>query len=171
MLLKFDGNGVNCGRNPAFNTADAMTVTAWIKVQTSEQDIAYHTIIDKGRACWRLIWAKQTDALAFEGSGLDVPSDAPYSGVRGKRNVSDGGWHHAAGVYDGDFLLLYVDGILDATANASGTIHSNVMDLWIGKESGSSQWYGNWSGLIDDVRIYNRALSADEIIELYNDTK
>ncbi|MBA7686918.1 hypothetical protein ES703_95378 [subsurface metagenome] len=69
-------------------------------------------------------------------------------------------------------LVLYVDSILDSSNIARGEININDSAVWIG---GNAMKVGEenrkWNGCIDDVRIYNRALSAEEIVELYNETK
>ncbi len=83
------------------------------------------------------------------------------------------GWHHFVGTYDGRYTKLYIDGelknTLDSTTNANiGYNHNN--SLIIGAEAGSGTVPAGeyFSGSIDDVRIYNRALTAEEITSLYN---
>jgi hypothetical protein len=70
--------------------------------------------------------------------------------------ITDGDWHRIALVWDGSNRTLYVDDIAVAQDAQPDLVGSNN-DLYIGtgkaKESGSF-----WSGLIDDVRIYNRAV-------------
>jgi hypothetical protein len=80
-------------------------------------------------------------------------------------NVNDGRWHHIAGVYDGTKACLYIDGVLSGPADLYGRFATNNDPIYIGEES-TNQMYG-WNGLIDDVRIYSYALSAEEISELY----
>jgi hypothetical protein len=76
-------------------------------------------------------------------------------------DVNDGQWHHAAGVYDGSMLYLYVDGMLDNSMPSSGSIATNSYDVCIGENSQVTGRY--WDGLIDDVQVYKRALSSEEI--------
>ena len=62
--------------------------------------------------------------------------------------------------YDGSLLVLYVNGVQVASKALSGTIQASTNPLWIG----GNQPYGEYfNGLIDDVRVYNRALSQAEI--------
>jgi len=78
----------------------------------------------------------------------------------------DGTWIHAAATYDGVNLRLYINGIENATPVAyAGPIAANTSDLTIG---GIATRY--YKGQMDDVRIYNRALSAAEITQLYTNT-
>ena len=109
-------------------------------------------------------WNKNT--LEFACSGLVVPGN-DWGPVYGNTDVNDGHWHHVAGVYDQQNIYLYVDGKLDASVAASGTIRVNEEPVYIGENSEVSNRF--WNGLIDDVRIYNYALSAEEISEITRD--
>jgi len=83
--------------------------------------------------------------------------------------VNDGKWHHVAGVYDGTKLYLYVDGELDNSEYASGSIATNNYNVWIGAWiDPKGQIVGReWNGLIDDVRIYSYALGEADIKAVY----
>jgi PKD repeat protein len=69
-------------------------------------------------------------------------------------------WSHLAGTYDGATMKFYVNGLLVASKAQTGTIVSSSDPLTIG---GNLLYGENWKGLIDEVRIYSRALSQDEI--------
>ncbi|MFH1399346.1 MAG: LamG-like jellyroll fold domain-containing protein [Candidatus Woesearchaeota archaeon] len=78
----------------------------------------------------------------------------------------DTDWHHVVGVYDGTKGMLYVDGVKQADEDTMDLVHTSD-DLIIGR------WYTDFGGLyfngtIDDVRIYNRSLSAQQILANYN---
>ena len=62
-------------------------------------------------------------------------------------------------------MYLYVDGFLDAYDMSYGDININTEELLIGSNSGSNLWEGE----IDDVRIYNRAITEGEILYLYSE--
>ena len=69
-------------------------------------------------------------------------------------------WTHLATTFDGAVVRLYVNGALAASTSVSGSMAASTGVLRIG---GNSIW-GEWfAGLIDEVRVYNRALSAGEI--------
>ena len=84
--------------------------------------------------------------------------------MRGNRGVNDGKWHHTVGVYDGNKLYLYVDGELDVSAPATGSMDRNGWEVLIGDNAERPGRF--WNGLIDDVRIYNYALTAEQIREV-----
>ena len=73
----------------------------------------------------------------------------------------DNNWHHVVAIHEDDFVRLYIDGVLKAEeTGAAGVDVNNTWGLFIG---GHLYWSQPFHGFIDEVRIYNRALSADEI--------
>jgi len=78
-----------------------------------------------------------------------------------------GDWHHVVGTYDGSTMTIYVDGKLEGFKGWSGDIVIRSDPLYIGRRviGGKDGFYFN--GAIDEIRIYNRALTEDEIKELY----
>jgi len=161
--LEFDGDGdyVDMGKDPAFDIENQITISVWIKVNAFDKD--WQNIISKGDRAWRLQrnWNKNT--LEFACSGLVVPGN-DWGPIYGNINVNDGHWHHVAGVYDQQKIYLYIDGNLDSSTAASGTIRVNEEPVYIGANSQIPDRFYN--GLIDDVRIYNYALNPEEISEI-----
>jgi hypothetical protein len=77
----------------------------------------------------------------------------------------DGRWHHLAGVFSSKGIDLYFDGALrDHDANTQPILYRANGTLWIGREAPPS--IRDYRGELDDVRMYNRALSANEIAAL-----
>ncbi len=76
---------------------------------------------------------------------------------------NDGKWHFVAGVYDGTTQYLYVDGVLKGSQQRTYS-NTNNIDITIGGLVGNSYF----NGLIDDVRIYSRAISDSEIQTIIN---
>jgi hypothetical protein len=79
--------------------------------------------------------------------------------------LMDGNWHHVAYVSTGAAAtqLMYVDGTLQGTVTATPNL-SGGSTATIASQNGSNYFHGT----IDDVRVYNRALSAAEVAGLYN---
>src|SRR5262249_52367666 len=69
-------------------------------------------------------------------------------------------WTHVAATYDGSLVRLYVNGNQVSSQSCVGSIITSSGVLRIG---GNSFWGEYFNGLIDEVRIYNRALSGSEI--------
>jgi hypothetical protein len=74
-----------------------------------------------------------------------------------------GSWYHVAGVFDGSSLRIYLNGSMEASKSFSGLIRESSAPLLIGRNGGGGD---SFKGMIDDLRIYGRALSASEIQSL-----
>jgi hypothetical protein len=167
--LLFDGKGdwVHVANESNFDCTSEVTVAAWIKVNRFDKD--YQAIIAKGDSAWRIQRNQGADSIEFACSGLKIPSGNQYGGLYGEKSVNDGKWHHVAGVYNGEKMILYVDGKEDASQPASGPIANNDEPVYIGENVEMTGRF--WNGLIDDVRVYNYALSNGQITALYNEGK
>jgi hypothetical protein len=88
--------------------------------------------------------------------------------------VGDGNWHHVVATYEittGD-ANLYIDGSLDISETLdSGEIIIGTENLYVGVGNFYGGFTNYFNGIIDEVRIYNRALSADEIRRHYEQTR
>lgn len=161
QAFSFDG-GNGCVSIPDSPLLDSLgsniTIEAWIKVNVFSQ--GWQAIVTKGDNSWRLQRNGWNSTIAFDTddlSNFSLPSS---------KTLDDGQWHHVAAVYDGAFKYLYIDGALDASAPATGSIHQNSYPICIGE---NAEMTGrNFNGLIDEVSIYNRGLSAVEIAAIYN---
>jgi hypothetical protein len=152
QAINLDGSNdyVNCGNDSSFNITDSITLSALIKGTFNN---SWDPIIAKGLD-WQLTRGMGNEAFFYcLGPGFII----------GSTNINDDQWHHVVGVYDGLRLSLYVDGKLDSFKQASGSLMVSGSNLCIGGSASTS-----FNGLIDDVRIYNRALSVEEIRTLYS---
>jgi len=165
--LHFDGDGdcVEVSNESAFDITGLLTVAAWIKV--TQFDKGWQAIVTKGDSTWRIQRRQQTDSLEFACSGLQMADGNQWGNLNGEKSINDGQWHHAAGVYDGQKMSLYVDGKLDVSVKAWGSLNADDFSVVIGENSQARMLQGrSWNGLIDDVRIYDYALSEKEIAAL-----
>jgi len=153
ISLDGDGDYVDCGLDPKFDITDYITFTYWIKVFAFDK--GWNTVISKGDDSWRSSRAGTNNFMEASVSG--TTGDYTY----GVTPVDDGQWHHVGWVYDGTMNYLYVDGEVDATEESTGQINISSYPLWIGDNSQLP--VSCWNGLIDDVQIYNRALSQEEV--------
>ena len=153
--LELDGDGdfVEVLNESNFDLANAMTLAAWVKIYAPKNDMK---IISKG-AAFCVGRDYDYDVLTFSSDCIGMP-------ITGTISVFDFKWHHVAVTYDGTTESLYVDGILDIARTAPGDVILNDENVLIGNFSliSDSQWWGQ----IDDVRIYNRALSQQELLNI-----
>ena len=87
-------------------------------------------------------------------------NDGNYQGVAGPNPLPLNEWTHLVGTYDGQYQRLYVNGKEVANSKQNGLIQQSTSELRIG---GNSLWGEYFQGYIDEVRIYNRALTATEV--------
>jgi hypothetical protein len=140
-----------------FGTGD-FTLEAWIQM-TSASEGPRHIIgkrmdeVEPYEHGWTRLYSLDGFILFEFSPGLSGSTDTPYD---------DGNWHHIVGTREGGTVSLYVDGELIVSGTQTVDV-SNSASFKIGK------WYFEYSfnGKIDDVRLYNRALSAAEVAEHY----
>jgi len=160
--LSFDGVNeyVDCGNDTSLDITDAITVSAWYYSYNRDN---WETILCKGanypNDIYNLGYESTTNTVTFI---LNFVSAGRQS-INYIKNLEDG-FHHVAGTYDGTTMRLYIDGVEVNFDNYTDTIKTDNNPLQIGMRSSS---YIPAKGLIDEVRIYNTALTADEIKVLY----
>jgi hypothetical protein len=173
-----DAGYVNLG-NPAlldFGAGD-WTVTAWFKTgMTGTGDDNDGTVFAKGGDStgghrYALIMSQVTEGAVSLVCDDDVTKEQANSTTK----TNDDRWHFVAGQREGTFIRIYIDGRLEATEpvevgyNLSGTTQHNAYIGAITDHSKGSL-YKLFIGLIDDVRVYGRALSEGEILWLAGKT-
>ena len=88
-----------------------------------------------------------------------------------KASISTGQWYHFVGVYDGSNVLLYVNGVAYGTPAAlTGSLQNTTSEFFIGKR-GFGLTNTSFDGKIDEVGIFNVALTAQEVSSIYNATE
>jgi hypothetical protein len=164
--LELDGadDCVDLGNDPRFAITGPITICAWIKVKVFDKE--WQALVTKGDSSWRLQrnWGQNT--LEFACTGVPVPG-ALVGSLFGTVNLNDGRWHHVAAVYDGTRISLYTDGRLDTSVEAAGTLRTNNYKVLLG--ANDEKPGRNWSGLIDDVRIYSYGLTGEEVAKICKD--
>ena len=104
------------------------------------------------------------DTIKFQ-----IYSSGAYSSV--STSIPDTNWHHWCGTFDGRYLKLYMDGVLKATTDLGSGTHTityHSTTCWmIGANPYNDSPAGNYTkGYINDVRIYDKALSQKEVKEI-----
>ena len=86
--------------------------------------------------------------------------------IAGNGGLPEDTWVHAAAVYDGSTMKLFLDGISVGSTPKSGNLSTNAgVSVWIGGNPPDA-FAKPWDGLVDEVRIYDRALTVGEILAL-----
>jgi len=165
--LRFDGVNdiVDVPDSASLNIINAITVEAWVRTTVSSTDFN-SAIVNKGNNAYFLTIGEYVMAEPRVTGFLFIAGTWRF--LRGNTPINDGSWHHVVMTYDGQRLMVYRNGISDAPPlSVTGNITIDTRVLRIGTYRGITLFNGN----IDEVRIYNRALSATEIMANFNATK
>ena len=146
-------------------STDSYTVSVHVfPTDTMHGDILYHGLGCSTWASWFIgMQGAEPDAALVPDSfvfGVRTSNGGAYTGISAK--AGSGEWIHVAATYDGGTLTLYVDGEEIDSLNTGDAPYDSQEVLQIGGDlgCGGRSWY---TGLLDDVRLYNRALSKAEI--------
>jgi hypothetical protein len=155
--LVCNGGSVLVGNHPSLSPTSALTIECWVKTDTPRQanrwmvnrvfgggtSTGYRLGILDGKPCFEV---PQTDWSHH------LQADAP---------LPLGRWVHLAGTFDGQVMRIYVDGHQRGAMQRPGPVKPNDFQLCLGNFA--EKHPSHFAGLLDEVRLYNRALSADEI--------
>jgi hypothetical protein len=168
--LDFNGAGdyVSRASTTSINTLGSrMTVALWLYKRANAPD--YGSIIGRRKGAsyedlWILFYNNSaSDEYSF---GVSTSSGAAY--LNGPASTGDHNrWVHLAAVYDGSTIRLYRDGVEIASRGHTGTVLTEATPVFLGAgDNGTVSEYVN--AIVDDVRLYNRALPASEVQGLYS---
>ena len=167
--LSFNGAGdhVVIPNDPSLSLAsNRVTLACWIyptSLSTKWSTIIQKTNTSGGWFDWQ-IYARASDAPTAYRPVFRVNYDK-FGEVQGDIVLSTNTWYFIAATYDGSQMKFYIDGTLRGTTNATGTIPNGGRDIWVGS---NDNWSEHFAGLIDELYIYDRALSEGEIQALMN---
>jgi len=177
--FQFDGSSGNImiAHETAFDFTTGVSADAWVFI--SGGDGNYQSVVNKGYYSggpFELRMTREGDPYPFI---LGCPDKhVIYFAVTTNNGLQSAGacitkgvWHHVAGTYDGTAVRFYLDGQIPVSPNGtlgevlqSGTLIQNDLPVSIG-------WNGAfgevWAGLIDEVQIFNRALTAAEVQSIF----
>jgi len=163
QYLEFDGTNdyIEATDNSFPMGSEVRTAAMWIKTtQTGEKYFFCYGKDDTQYQRWSIGISNGYNLVEFNNAS-----------VHSEKIVNDGLWHHIAASYDGTNMNIYVDGSkesLSGDINVTFDTKSSGKVL-IGDNSDTSVPAGSYrfKGSIDEVSVFNKALSADEILELY----
>jgi hypothetical protein len=150
---QFNGSNDWINTTTTFSIGSNNTVMLWFKENAISPNLAWITFA--------------TNTGYYLGCGPSTTCVTAYNGTTWAPSnmVNDTNWHLAAFVQSGSNFTDYLDGGNPQTNTSFNMPVSGTIQI------GRASFVGWWNGLIDDVRIYNRALSAAEIQAIYNATK
>jgi hypothetical protein len=163
--LEFDGSGdwLDCGSDPSLSISDAVTMTAWIKVNTQGADHKVGGNQNNANGGYKMT-VYNNNKVEFEirtsGNSAVLNRD-----VAGGTILEIGQWYHVTGVYslEDGYIRTYVNGVLDRQLTTTSVLGVSPGPFRIGCEPFTTGSY-NFNGVMDDVRVYNHALLEGEIL-------
>ncbi|MCD4830861.1 MAG: prepilin-type N-terminal cleavage/methylation domain-containing protein [Anaerohalosphaeraceae bacterium] len=152
--LYFDGwrDYVDCGRDSSLDITGDITIALWLRADSFNRTCDIFT--KGGRNVSYSLWLHRTGRVIFELNNSNLVSGAGSE-------LSIGKWHHIAAVRDGTTRKIYIDGQEDVSGTYAPAIGTTTGVLTISR-------IASFDGRMDDVRLYNTALSAAEIAQLAN---
>ena len=155
--LRVDGSGpgVVVGDSPSLHLKQALTLEAWVKpaaVSSAWRDVVY-----KGDDNYYL---EATSSQGGTPAAGGVFAGRDRTGAFGTAALATGTWTYLAATYDRSNIRLYVDGVEVSSVPETGPIRSSGQPLEIGGDGIYGQFF---DGLVDEVRVYDVARTADEI--------
>ena len=138
----------------SINPTDAITIQCWIKSNTEGNK----GLVGKFNSSKKdYLFLKQSTKIKFQIGD----SDFLESGT-----IAQSGWINVAGTYDKSNIKTFINGVESTTASLTVAISNKTNVLEIGRYNNNNSYA--YSERIDDVKIYDRALTADEILQNYN---
>jgi O-glycosyl hydrolase len=155
----FDGSNdrIDVPDSSSLDLTSGMTLEAWVRPTANS---SYRTVVLKeisGELAYSL-YAADSDHGARPSGWVRSGSVSRYSDGTGSLPLNV--YSHVAVTYNGSALVFYVNGVATRTTTVSGNIQTSTLPLRIG---GNTIWGEYFQGQIDEVRIYNRALTQSEI--------
>jgi len=147
--------------SPSIDITGSISLSAWVKY-----DVISDYILGKNSCYSFMVWSGNNK---LEGSVFS--SGAEYYQIRnvsGGKIISTDQWHYLTFIFDGRYTRTYVDATVDRVYDTGGTrtLDNNTSNISIGAANFSSHFM---DGTIDEIAIWNRVLSQDEVSYLYND--
>jgi formylglycine-generating enzyme required for sulfatase activity len=161
--LLFDGTDDFAFRahDPLLNLDSGMTLEAWIKREALGND---ETIIAKAASPTIASYRLGMNATGHATFQVFESSGTPFVDLTGGITLTNNTWTHLAATYDGSTAKLLLNGVLDSSSSATGSVRiSSLSPLGIGGILGSD----TFGGLIDEVRLWDHARTEKDILANY----
>ena len=168
QAFSFDGvdDQVVVPHNPNQNLGSHITIDSWV----------YPSSLGHGRTIFQKRSSSNIGGYVFETAGQPFAADnslqfvimigGVYHSLGTGSVLTTNTWQHVAATYDGATMRIFVDGIEVANMPQTGTIDATTDPVVIGRNVVNPS--SAWQGMIDEVELFNRALSASEIQAIYN---
>lgn len=142
---------------------DAITMNFWFKSSNKSPGSNYHMPLE-GTASSNQSYEMSIYSTGYLRGGLVIAGSRKVDNCTSTK-LTDGNWHMCTMTYDGSIIKRYVDGVMEKSTSATGTLVTSTQ--FILGHYGSNTSYYSKEAYTSDVRIYVTALSSDDILTLY----
>ena len=161
------GQRIEVADTPAFDFTYSMAVSVWI-YQKSATSLGCR-IIEKATSGLSQTDGYLLDTYTRDGAGNGFRLCGRLDFVNEDSHYTLNTWHHLVASYSNNFVYFYLDGVFDGVQALQGPMRTNNLKMAIGAPLSTAYQNYSFFGNIDDIRIYNRALSASEVKALYHE--
>ncbi len=162
----FDGSDdyVAAADATSLDLSDEMTMSIWIKPTAISNNVIMGKWDNSGNQRAYIFYTSGSKLLFNSSTNGSGASNA----ITGNTTLSTTAWTHVVVTKAGTKVNMYVNGVLDGTGtlNVASSLFNSTAEFRIGKDYAGTIG-STFSGLMDDARVYNRALSSDEVRHLY----
>lgn len=160
LLFNGSNNYVSIPNSSSLDITSDITLNAWVKTVSTSSQPVIDDLYSSGFNSYSLwVGGATSGKVSWYSSGWKESNTS----------VNDGNWHFVTETVASNHLSFYIDGRLDPNSYTVNSLVVSNNNKAIGTRSDVSPTF-KFSGSIDDVRVYNRALSASEVQQLYQGT-
>jgi len=170
----FDGNsGLTLGNQTVVDQSEPQSVSLWFKSE-SENNVEFGAVLFAVSGT-STAWNNSRFYVTIKGGYIWCQYGDGYDPIEGWNNIlpsinkyDDDVWHNIVFISNGDNNtgLLYIDGDLENSMQFTKSNHNNISGLIM--KVGGDKYQNYYTGEVDDVIYYGRALSAEEVLQIYN---
>lgn len=170
--LEFDGvdEYVHIGATPGIVINNEITLSAWVRAYSD----GYGVIISRhmsGDHGWMLSRTPNNDSFEWR---MSTDGSNWYGGTTTDNSFEVDQWYHVIASYDGEVMRIYIDGVEDTDGifplNVSGVPHRSDAPLQIARDEFNGDNF-SFHGILDDIRMYDVALTSQDAQNLYNNVQ
>lgn len=163
QAFSFDGRNDYVGLERQLSVSSGFTYSAWVNFNSSSIDTSQTFFNNNQFFIWK---SGDSEGNRF---GIWVTTDDQLVNPRAESviTVKPETWYHVAGTWDGAWLRIYVNGVLEDSRVREGPLTSRIAAARIGQGGQTFLTIWQFDGLIDEIKFYSRALNAEEIKARY----
>ncbi|MCX6760062.1 MAG: LamG domain-containing protein, partial [Candidatus Nealsonbacteria bacterium] len=143
-----------------FNPQGPLTVSVWAKPNLW-CGLGYNPLVTKGGSF-------SLERVPPAGMGFYIKDGTSWKNAKSAADIPLDSWTHVVGVYDGSNISIYINGVKSGASTPSGNPVSDISNILIGHNSAGTDCGRYWKGSIDEVKIWNYALTSSDILNEFS---